>query len=65
VDDRVPLPEMTQDLIGQLFGDRGYISQKLFEELYDRGLQLVTQIKQNLKQRLMRLMDKILLRQRA
>jgi Transposase DDE domain len=56
---------MTQDLIGQLFGDRGYISQKLCEELYDRGLQLVTQIRKNMKQRLMRLMDKILLRQRA
>ncbi|MEH1770355.1 MAG: transposase [Nostoc sp.] len=29
--------EMTEDLIGKLFGDRGYVSQKLFEELYERG----------------------------
>lgn len=26
-----PVPDMTRDLIGKLFGDRGYISQKLFE----------------------------------
>jgi Transposase DDE domain len=56
---------MTQNLIGQLFADRGYISQKLFEELYDRGLQLITKIKKNMKQRLMCLLDKILLRKRA
>ncbi|MDZ8228274.1 MULTISPECIES: hypothetical protein [unclassified Nostoc] len=31
---------MTRDLIGKFFGDRRYISQKLFEELYKRGLEL-------------------------
>ena len=45
VDDRQPVPAMTKKLFGKLFGDRGYISQKLFEELYDRGLQLITKIK--------------------
>jgi hypothetical protein len=52
-------------LLGQLFGDRGYISQPLFEELYERGLQLVTKSKKNMKQRLVKLMDKILLRKRS
>ncbi|MEJ6487120.1 transposase [Nostoc punctiforme UO1] len=28
VDDRKPVPDMTKDLIGKLFGDRGYVSQK-------------------------------------
>lgn len=65
VDDRKPVPDMTQDLIGKLFGDRGYISQKLFEELYDRGLQLITKSKKNMKNRLVKLIDKILLRKRA
>lgn len=64
-DECKPLPEMSQDLFGQLFGDRGYVSSKLFEELYVRGLQLVTKAKKNMKQRLMKLMDKILLRKRA
>ncbi len=29
-DDREPVPDLTKDLIGKLFGDRGYISQALF-----------------------------------
>jgi hypothetical protein len=65
VDDRKPVPDMTRDLIGKLFGDRGYISQKLFEKLYQRGLQLVTKAKKNMKNRLVKLIDKILLRKRA
>ncbi len=64
-DDRKPVPEMTQGLFGQLFGDRGYISQKLFEQLYQRGLQLVTKAKKNMRQRLVKLIDKILLRKRS
>lgn len=34
VDDRVPVPEMTLEIQGKLFGDKGYISQKLFDELF-------------------------------
>jgi hypothetical protein len=64
-DDRKPVPDMTQDLFGQLFGDRGYICQELFEQLYARGLQLVTKAKKNMKQRLVKLIDRILLRKRS
>jgi IS5 family transposase len=64
-DDRQPVPEMTQDLIGKLFGDRGYISQTLFEHLYQRGVQLITKSKKNMKNRLVKLIDKILLRKRS
>ena len=45
--------------------DRGYLSQKLFEQLYEQGLQLVTKPRKNMKQKLIKLMDKILLRKRA
>ena len=65
VDDREPVPEMTKDLFGKLFGDKGYISQKLFDELFGRGLQLITKIKKNMKNKLMPMMDKILLRKRS
>ena len=65
VDDRTPVPDLTQGIIGKLFGDRGYIFQELFEQLWQRGLQLLTKIKKNMKNRLMPLIDKILLRQRA
>jgi len=64
-DDRKPVPKLTEGLIGKLFGDKGYISQKLFEELFERGLQLITRIKKNMKSKLMPVLDKILLRKRA
>ena len=64
-DDRKPVPDMTTDIIGKLFGDRGYISQSLFEQLYEHGLQLITRRKKNMKQQLVKLMDKILLRKRS
>ena len=65
VDDRQPVLDMTTDIIGKLFGDRGYISQALFEQLYEQGLQLITRRKKNMKQQLVKLMDKILLRKRS
>jgi hypothetical protein len=52
-------------LFGKLFGDKGYISQKLFEELYRKGITLVTKVKKNMKNKLMELSDKLLLRKRA
>jgi hypothetical protein len=66
VDDRTPLPVLCSRLFGKLFADRGYISQTLFEQLMETfGVQLITKIKSNMKNRLMNLMDKILLRKRA
>jgi hypothetical protein len=46
-------------------GNRGYIAQKLFEELYQRGLQLVTKARKNMQQHLVKLIDKILLRKQS
>lgn len=64
-DDRIPVDKMTQGLTGKIFGDRGYISQELFDKLYQRGLKLVTRIKKNMKNKLIPLIDKLLLRKRA
>ena len=63
-DDRKPLNVLTKDLFGKLFGDKGYVSQHLFEELFKRGLELITTIRRNMKNSLMLLEDKILLRKR-
>jgi hypothetical protein len=52
-------------VFGKLFGDRGSISPGLFVELFEQGIQLVTKLKKNLKNRLMSLGDKVLLRKRA
>jgi hypothetical protein len=59
------VPELSKGIIGKLFGDRSYISQALFEQLWQQGLQLVTKLKKTMKNRLMPLLDKILLRKRA
>tara|TARA_B100001964_G_C14132123_1_gene553400 strand:+ start:330 stop:1082 length:753 start_codon:yes stop_codon:yes gene_type:complete len=64
-DDRVPVPNMTENIVGKLIADKGYISKKLFTELYERGLQLITKIKSNMKNKLMKLSDKLLLRKRG
>lgn len=56
---------LTKDLAGKLFGDKGYISAPLFKKLFKRGLQIVTKIKRNMKNVLMDLTDKILLRKRG
>lgn len=64
VDDREALAHMTKDLFGKLFGDRGYVSQKLFEQLFEQGLELITSIRKNMKNSLMKLEDKLLLRKR-
>ncbi len=43
----------------------GYISQKLFDQLYEKGLQLITKIRKNMKNKLVLMIDKILLRKRG
>lgn len=50
---------------GRLFADKGYISQQLFEKLYEKSITLVTGIKKNMKNKLMIMEDKLLLRKRA
>jgi hypothetical protein len=65
VADRSVVEKMTDGLFGTLFGDKGYVSQSLFESLLTRGLKLVTHIRSNMKGRLMALEEKILLRKRS
>ena len=64
-DDRVPVRNMAKNFFGKLFGDKGYISKELFSDLYENGLQLITKIKSNMKNKLMDISDKLLLRKRG
>lgn len=64
VDERTVLDEMTRHLKGNLYADKGYISQNLFQTLYQRGLKLITGIRRNMKNYLMPLIEKIMLRKR-
>lgn len=65
VDDRKPVPQLAQALWGKLFGDRGYLAQPLFEQLFAQGLQLITPIRKNMPNRLLPLLDKLLARKRS
>jgi DDE family transposase len=65
VDDRAPVPALVKDLRGKLFGDRGYISAALTQLLFEQGLHLITRLRKNMKDCLMHLSDKLLLRKRA
>ncbi len=64
-DDRDVVDSLTTDIIGNIYGDKGYISIKLFKKLFARGLRLVTGIKKNMNNKLMSLYDKIMLRKRS
>ena len=67
VDDRnlSLMQRLTTHVVGKLFGDRGYISGKLFKALFQRGLQLVTRLKKRMTNKLMPMVDRLLLEKRA
>lgn len=55
---------LAKRLYGKLFADKGYISQKLFDSLFEEGIQLVTGLRVNMKNKLMPFYDKMMLRKR-
>ncbi|MBO7642252.1 MAG: transposase [Alphaproteobacteria bacterium] len=65
VDDRLVVPQMTVNMKGFLFADKGYISKDLFLRLMARGLKIITGIKRSMKNILMSFEEKILLRKRS
>jgi hypothetical protein len=66
IDDRTPVPQLLQQLFGKVFADKGYVSQKLAKQLLESiGVQLISKLKRNMKNRLMPLADRLLLRKRS
>ena len=67
MDDREPLKRESflKEIFGKLFGDKGYISKQLFEILFTDGIHLVTGIRNKMKNSLMSMNDKIMLRKRS
>jgi hypothetical protein len=67
VDDRSPLKNKNfhDKIFGKLIADKGYISKTLFDQLFIDGIHLITKIRKNMKNSLMLVQDKILLRKRA
>jgi Transposase DDE domain len=64
-DDRRPVQKLVRPLWGKRFGDRGYLSQERFEQLWAEGLPWMTKRKRNRKNQRMPLWDQLRLRQRA
>ena len=62
--DSAVLDEITRHLTGKLCADKGYIGRELFNKLWQRGLHLITGIRRNMRNHLMLLGDKIMLRKR-
>jgi hypothetical protein len=65
VDDRVPVKDLVKELFGKLYGDKGYISYPLFQELFEKGLKFITPFRKNMNNRLLPMIDKIMLRKRS
>ena len=59
VDARKPVPKLARRLCGNLIGDRGYISQALFSQLWGQGVQLLTKLKKKRQPRVLPLLDKM------
>jgi len=67
VDDRQPLKKerFLDKIYGRLFADKGYIGKELMQMLFVDGVHLITSIRNNMKNSLMSMSDKILLRKRS
>jgi len=67
IDDRTPLKKKSflNKIYGKLYADKGYVGKDLMQLLFTDGLHLITHIKNNMKNSLMTMSDKILLRKRS
>ena len=66
VDDRTPLKNnLLKRIWGKLYGDKGYVNKQLAEMLFADGIHFITCIRTNMKNTLMPLFDKVMLRKRS
>lgn len=57
------LDKLTDEIFGKLIADKGYIG--AFEQLYEKGIQIIHRIRKNMKNKIMNMYDKLLLRKRG
>lgn len=57
------LRELFDNLHGKVVGDLGYLT-KFFQEFYEQGVQIITRLRSNMKNKLMDFKDKLLLKKR-
>ena len=65
-DDRKPVVHLLKAIFGKVFADRGYVSERLATQLLTTwGIEFFAKPRRNMKNRLMRLTDKLLARKRS
>ena len=65
VSDVAMLEKITKKCHGKVFGDKGYLSKKVFKKLLAKNIKLITKIRKNMKNKLMEQIDKLLLKKRG
>lgn len=64
--DTKPVPKLLNAFFGKVFGDKGYLSKPLFEQLFTTlGITLITRRRKNMKDVLLLAEDKVLLQKRG
>lgn len=59
------ITSMTKEIFAKVFGDKGYINKALSDLLFDDGIQLITAVRRNMKQKALSNEEKLLLRKRS
>ena len=60
------IEKLTQKVHGEMYGDKGYLlNSNLFKKLYLKGVHMVTKLRSNMKNILMSIEDKLLLKKRG
>ena len=65
VDNKTLVPDLVKGLTGTLIGDKEYISNNLLLHRWNKGLHFITQIKKNMKNKLIIIVAKLLLQKHA
>jgi len=65
VDDRKGLLALTSGLFGKLYADKGYVGKEFVHKMKDKGIDLVTRVRKNMKAVVHSEFDRVLLRKRS
>ncbi|WP_376712571.1 transposase [Photorhabdus aballayi] len=64
MDDREPVRDLVKELTGSLYGDKGYLSQELADDLAQTGVTFITKKRRNMKAKVQAEWDRIMLLKR-
>jgi len=60
------IEKITEKIYGKVYGDKGYLlNPELFQKLYSKSIHVVTKIRNNMKNKFMDVVDKIMLKKRG